>query len=55
MFSPSEAKIVGKLSGAHERGVKDFRFYGEDYLGGWSIGGDSKLVQWDLKTEQAIR
>ena len=55
MFSPSAAKIVGKLSGAHERGVKDFRFYGEDYSGGWSIGGDGKLVQWDLRTEQAIR
>ena len=55
MFSPSEAKIVGKLSGAHDRGVKDFKFYGGDYSIGWSIGGDGKLVQWDLRTEQAIR
>src|SRR4051794_22867175 len=31
MFSPSEAKVVGKLSGPHEQGVKDFKFYGNNY------------------------
>lgn len=55
MFSPPEAKIVGKLSGAHERGIKDFKFSGEEYLEGWSIGGEGKLVQWDLRTENALR
>jgi U3 small nucleolar RNA-associated protein 5 len=55
MFSPSEGKVTGRLSGPHERGIKDFKFYGEDYLGGWSVGGDGKLVQWDLRTNQAIR
>lgn len=55
MFSPSEAKIVGRLSGPHERGIKDFKFYGEDYRGGWSVGGEGKLVQWDLRTEKTIR
>jgi U3 small nucleolar RNA-associated protein 5 len=55
MFSPLEAKVVGKLSGPHEQGVKDFKFYGNDHLGAWSIGGEGKLVQWDLRTEKAIR
>jgi U3 small nucleolar RNA-associated protein 5 len=53
MFAPAEAKVVGKLRGPHERGVKDFRFAGEDCLAGWSIGG--KLVLWDLGTDRAIR
>jgi U3 small nucleolar RNA-associated protein 5 len=55
MFSPSEGKVVGKLSGQHERGIKDFKFCGNDYLGGWSVGGEGKLVQWDLGTGKAIR
>lgn len=55
MFSPSEGKIVGTLSGVHEKGVKDFRFSTSDYLEAWSIGGDGKLVQWDLSTHQPTR
>jgi len=55
MFSPLEAKVVGKLSGPHEQGVKDFKFCGNDHLGAWSIGGEGKLVQWDLRTEKATR
>ena len=50
IFSPAEAKIVGKLSGAHERGVRDFKFSNADFSESWSLGGDGKLVQWDLKT-----
>lgn len=56
MYSPTEDKIVGTLSGAHENGVKDFKFTsqrpGEE---GWSIGGDNRLVQWDLRTGQSLR
>ncbi|EXJ81746.1 hypothetical protein A1O1_07811 [Capronia coronata CBS 617.96] len=55
MFSPSEGKIVGTLSGVHEKGVKDFRFSHSNYLEAWSIGGDGKLVQWDLSTNKPIR
>ncbi|KAL2434747.1 hypothetical protein ABEF95_006779 [Exophiala dermatitidis] len=55
MFSPSEGKIVGTLSGVHEKGIKDFKFSPTDYLEAWSIGGDGKLVQWDLSTNQAKR
>ncbi|KAK1139336.1 Small subunit (SSU) processome component [Aspergillus melleus] len=51
LYSPTEDKIVGTLSGGHEKGVKDFKFTsnrpGQE---GWSIGGDNKLVQWDLRT-----
>lgn len=56
MYSPTEDKIVGTLSGAHENDVKDFKFTaqrpGEE---GWSIGGDNRLVQWDLRTGQSLR
>lgn len=55
MFSPSEGKVVGRLHGPHERGIRDFKFYGDDYLGGWSISEEGKLVQWDLGVEKAIR
>ena len=50
IFSPAETKIVGKLSGAHERGVRDFKFSKADFSESWSLGGDGKLVQWDLKS-----
>ena len=54
MFSPTEGKLVGKLGGVHERGVEACTF-SRDEQSIWSIGGDSKLVQWDLKTDNAVR
>ncbi|KEF55318.1 uncharacterized protein A1O9_08972 [Exophiala aquamarina CBS 119918] len=54
-FSPAEGKIVGTLAGAHERGIKDFKFSPSEYKEGWSIGEDGKLVQWDLTTSQITR
>ncbi|KAJ6101094.1 hypothetical protein N7499_000724 [Penicillium canescens] len=56
MYSPSEDKVVGTLTGAHEKGIKDFKFTA-DRPGqeAWSIGGDNKLVQWDLRTGQSIK
>lgn len=56
MFSPTEDKVVGTLTGAHEKGVKDFKFTaGRPGQEGWSIGGDNKLIQWDLRTGKTIR
>lgn len=56
MFSPSEDKVVGTLTGAHDMGIKDFKFTaGRPAQEAWSIGGDNKLVQWDLCTGQSIR
>ncbi|CAI7599198.1 unnamed protein product [Penicillium pancosmium] len=56
MFSPSEDKIVGTLTGAHDKGIKDFKFTaGKPAQEAWSIGGDNKLVQWDLRTGQSIK
>ncbi|PGG96778.1 hypothetical protein AJ79_09461 [Helicocarpus griseus UAMH5409] len=58
MYSPAEDKVVGTLSGGHEKGVRDFKFT-VDAAGagaeGWSIGGDGKLVQWDLRAGRSIR
>lgn len=55
IFSPTEGKIVGTLTGAHERSVTDFRFSPSDYNDAWSLGDDVKLVQWDLSENQPIR
>lgn len=56
MFSPTEAKIVGTLKGAHAQGIRDFRFgHKEDLKEGWSLGGDGVLVQWDLRKGTSIR
>ncbi|PGH27279.1 hypothetical protein AJ80_00989 [Polytolypa hystricis UAMH7299] len=56
MYSPTEDKILGTLSGGHENGVRDFKFtVKKPGSEGWSIGGDGKLVQWDLKTGRSIR
>ena len=51
LFSPSESKIVHVLRGEHTQGVRDFRFASSgSKLKGWSVGGDGKIVQWDLRT-----
>ena len=55
MYSPTEDKIVRTLSGGHERGVRDFKFTANNPAEGWSIGGDGKLVQWDLEVGHSIR
>ncbi|KAI9931311.1 hypothetical protein ASPWEDRAFT_22835 [Aspergillus wentii DTO 134E9] len=56
MYSPTEDKIVGTLAGVHEKGIKDFKFTAnQPGQEGWSIGGDNKLVQWDLRTGQSTR
>lgn len=56
MFSPAEGKIVGTLSGGHEKAIADFKFSpATDYQEGWSIGEDAKLVQWDLSKNKVIR
>ncbi|OXV05991.1 hypothetical protein Egran_06241 [Elaphomyces granulatus] len=56
MYSPVEDRIVGTLSGGHDRGIKDFKFTAtRPYTDGWSIGGDNKLVHWDLQAGQCLR
>ncbi|KAJ6189240.1 hypothetical protein N7519_004148 [Penicillium mononematosum] len=56
MYSPSEDKVVGILTGAHEKGIKDFKFTADRPAEeAWSIGGDNKLVQWDLRTGQSTK
>lgn len=56
MYSPAEGKIVGTLAGGHERGIRDFKFtLQKPGVEGWSIGGDGKLVQWNLQTGDATR
>lgn len=56
MYSPAEDKIVSSFANGHERGVRDFKFTaGQSAQDGWSIGGDDKLVQWDLRTGQRLR
>lgn len=56
MFSPAEDKVVGKLQGAHTQGIRDFKFTNsKEAAEGWSLGGDGKLAQWDLRTGTSIR
>lgn len=56
MFSPAEDKVLYTLAGVHDGGIKDFKFtVGQSTSHGWSIGGDNRLVQWDLLTRQSIR
>ncbi|KAJ5703599.1 hypothetical protein N7493_011524 [Penicillium malachiteum] len=56
MYSPSEDKVIGTLTGVHEKGIKDFKFTaGRPAQEAWSIGGDNKLVQWDLRTGKSVR
>ena len=56
MFSPTEAKIVGCLKEAHTQGIRDFKFADNGVTAqGWSIGGDGRLVQWDLRKNRVLR
>ena len=55
MYSPTEGTVVGLLRNGHERGIRDFRFLPEDNIQAWSLGGDGKLVQWDLTKDQVVR
>lgn len=56
MYSPSEDKVVGSLTGVHEKGIKDFKFTAaRPAEEAWSIGGDNKLIQWDLRTGKSIQ
>lgn len=56
LFSPSESKIRKILGNAHTDDVRDFKFTNYGLHGeGWSIGGDGKLVQWDLRKGQVLR
>lgn len=56
MYSPTDARVTGVLSNGHTQGVRDFKFkYGVLNPEGWSIGGDGKLVQWDLQKTKSIR
>lgn len=56
IFSPAEARVLGTLKGAHTQGIRDFKFADHGLQSeGWSIGGDGKLVQWDLKKGKALR
>ncbi|KAL1958145.1 hypothetical protein VTO42DRAFT_5000 [Malbranchea cinnamomea] len=56
MYSPAEDKITGTLSGGHERGIRDFKFTAQKPgVEGWSIGGDGKLIQWDLRKGRSMR
>ena len=57
LYSPAKAEIVGVLEGVHTQGIKVFRFSsGEgNRAEGWSVGGDGKLVQWDIRKGTSIR
>lgn len=56
-YSPAKAEIVGALEGIHTQGIRVFRFFHPEGkpAEGWSIGGDGKLVQWDLRKGVSVR
>ena len=56
LYSPAEAKIVNVLKDGHTHGIKDFKF-AHDGLEhqAWSAGGDSRLVQWNIKNNTQTR
>ncbi|KAL8654568.1 MAG: hypothetical protein Q9226_003384 [Calogaya cf. arnoldii] len=56
MFSPTSAKTVGILKDVHSQGIRDFRFVDAGKSSSaWSIGGDRKLVQWDLRKGKSTK
>ncbi|MCJ1280736.1 Small subunit (SSU) processome component [Xylographa opegraphella] len=55
-FSAAEGKYVKTLIDQHVQGIRNFKFL-DDGLSSqaWSLGEDSKLVQWNLKTGIAVK
>ncbi|KZF19918.1 NUC189-domain-containing protein [Xylona heveae TC161] len=54
-FSAAEGKIIGKLPVVHSQGIRDFKFTNRrEAAEAWSLGGEGKLVQWDLRKRQAL-
>ena len=55
-YSAANGELLGVLRDGHAHGIRDFKFIGDrSKPQGWSLGGDSKLVQWDLKSNILIR
>ncbi|KAL8858073.1 MAG: hypothetical protein Q9178_005398 [Gyalolechia marmorata] len=56
LFSPTAAKTVGILKDVRLQGIRDFKFVDAGRsLSAWSIGGDGKLVQWDLRKGKSTK
>ncbi|KAL8969163.1 MAG: hypothetical protein Q9183_002125 [Haloplaca sp. 2 TL-2023] len=56
-YSPAAATVVRVLGTGHTQGIRDFRFeqsVKSRHSIGWTIGGDSKLVRWDLRQGEMI-
>ena len=56
LYAPLEARIVGRLQVGHQKGIYDFKFakHGPQ-AEGWSLGGDGRLIQWDLEKKSIVR
>ncbi|MCJ1392451.1 Small subunit (SSU) processome component [Xylographa bjoerkii] len=56
IFSPAEGKFVKTLTDQNTQGIRDFKFVDDGLSSeGWSLGDDSKLVLWNLKTGIAVK
>lgn len=56
MYSVTEGKIVGVLESEHTQGIRDFKFTNAGTSGeGWSVGGDGKVIRWDLRKGKVLR
>ncbi len=55
IYSPTESKILKTLKDAHSGGIQDFKFQndGHDHRA-YSVGGDGKVVQWNLNSQTAM-
>ncbi|KAL8674734.1 MAG: hypothetical protein Q9168_000892 [Polycauliona sp. 1 TL-2023] len=50
LYSPTSTKTVCILKDVHSQGIRDFKFVNAGKSqSAWSIGGDGKLVLWDLR------
>lgn len=56
LYSPTAAEVVGILKDVHTQGIRDFKFVDAGRRSvGWSMGGDGKLVRWDLQKGEMNR
>ena len=55
IYSPTESKVLGVLKDGHSGGIRDFKFQDEGRERRvYSVGGDGKMVQWDLNNQTVM-
>ena len=56
LYSPAEVKVIATLRDGHAQGIVNIRFQNHGQSSrAWSLGGDERLVEWDVMQRSILR